>query len=286
MKCLRLLLIAAAMMAALFITPASALEYTFDSPSTGDFGTPTSAEDIIRERENPNTDKSKNSALVPPGFGTPTSYLPNSGEFLTPNLAAGGPLNNPSLMATAGGSSATAGGGAVSLPGPVGAVSSTTPPTFSTSSTGNASGGTASTNGGYTEVTSDSYYKGGHLGRLEIPAIDLSVKIFQGTDSATLKKGVGHFTSTSIWDGNVSLAAHNRGANSYFGEIHTLENGDRITLTTKEGARTYSVTSVAKISETDNSMLESTSDNCLTLFTCVRDQREYRWCVRAIEVST
>lgn len=60
MKRLRLLLIAAAMMAAFFITPASALEYTFDSPSTGDFGTPTSAEDIIRERENPNTDKSKN----------------------------------------------------------------------------------------------------------------------------------------------------------------------------------------------------------------------------------
>ena len=34
MKRLRLLLIAAAMMAAFFITPASALEYTFDSPST------------------------------------------------------------------------------------------------------------------------------------------------------------------------------------------------------------------------------------------------------------
>ena len=30
------LLIAAVMLAALFVTPASALEYTFDSPSTGD----------------------------------------------------------------------------------------------------------------------------------------------------------------------------------------------------------------------------------------------------------
>ena len=26
-----------------------------------------------------------------------------------------------------------------------------------------------------------------------------------------------------------------------------------------------------------------TSENCITLFTCVRDQREYRWCVRAVE---
>ena len=272
------LLAACCLLAALSVS-ASALEYTFDSPSTGDFGTPTSADDTIREREDPNTDKSKNSALIPPGFGTPTSYLPNSGEFLTPNLAAGGPLNSPSLMASAGGSNTS--GGAVVLPGPVGSVSNT-PPSFS-ASTSVDSAGAGSVSGGYTEVTEDSYYSNGSLGTLKIPAIDLTVNIYQGTGSATLKKGAGHFTNTSIWNGNVSLAAHNRGANSYFGEIHTLESGDRITLTTKEGTRTYSVTSVSKISETDNSMLESTSDNCITLFTCVRDQREYRWCVRAVE---
>ena len=272
------LLAACCLLAALSVS-ASALEYTFDSPSTGDFGMPTSAGDTIREREDPNTDKSKNSALIPPGFGTPTSYLPNSGEFLTPNLAAGGPLNSPSLMASAGGSNTS--GGAVVLPGPVGSVSNT-PPSFS-ASTSVDSAGAGSVSGGYTEVTEDSYYSNGSLGTLKIPAIDLTVNIYQGTGSATLKKGAGHFTNTSIWNGNVSLAAHNRGANSYFGEIHTLESGDRITLTTKEGTRTYSVTSVSKISETDNSMLESTSDNCITLFTCVRDQREYRWCVRAVE---
>ena len=27
--------------------------------------------------------------VIPPGFGTPTSYLPNSGEYLTPNLVPG-----------------------------------------------------------------------------------------------------------------------------------------------------------------------------------------------------
>lgn len=272
------LLAACCLLAALSIS-ASALEYTFDSPSTGDFGTPTSADETIRERENPNTDKSKNSALIPPGFGTPTSYLPGSGEFLTPNLAADGPLDSPSLMASAGGSNTS--GGALVLPGPVGSVSST-PPSFSASTSLDSAGG-GSSGGGYTEVTSDSYYKGGYLGTLKIPAIDLTVKVYQGTDSATLKKGAGHFTYTSIWNGNACFAAHNRGANSYFGEIHTLENGDRITLTTKEGTRTYAVTSVSKISETDNSMLESTSENCITLFTCVRDQREYRWCVRAVE---
>ena len=59
--------------------------------------------------------------------------------------------------------------------------------------------------------------------------------------------------------------------------------GDTITLTTQLGTRNYAVTSVSKISETDNSMLEETSENCITLFTCVQDEREYRWCVRAVE---
>ncbi|MBD9238565.1 MAG: sortase, partial [Alistipes onderdonkii] len=52
---------------------------------------------------------------------------------------------------------------------------------------------------------------------------------------------------TSIWNGNIALAAHNRGTNDYFGEIHTLDIGDRITLATKLGTRTYKVVSVEKM---------------------------------------
>ena len=136
----------------------------------------------------------------------------------------------------------------------------------------------------FTEVTDDLYYKGGHLGRLEIPVLDLSVKIYEGTGSSTLAKGVGHFEDTSIWGNNVCLAAHNRGANNYFGQIHTLDAGDRITLTTKLGTKTYEVTTVSKVSETDRTGLEETGESCLTLYTCVRDQRDLRYCVRAVEV--
>ena len=128
------------------------------------------------------------------------------------------------------------------------------------------------------------YYKNGSLGKIEIPALDLSVRIYQGTDSKTLAKGVGHFEDTSIWDGNVCLAAHNRGANSYFGQIHTLDIGDKITLTTKLGTRTYKVTDVFKVSETDRGGLADSGENMLTLYTCVRNQRDQRWCVTAAEV--
>ena len=81
----------------------------------------------------------------------------------------------------------------------------------------------------------------------------------------------------------MSIAGHNRGANCYFADIHTLVRGDAITLTTKLGTRTYSVTEVKKISELDDSDTEATVENCITLFTCVRNQSEYRWCVRAVE---
>ena len=138
---------------------------------------------------------------------------------------------------------------------------------------------------GFTEVTSDLYYQGGYLATLKIPSIDVNVKVYEGTGSAVLRKGAGHFEDTSVWAGNVCLAAHNRGVNDHFGEIHTLDVGDKITLTTKLGKRTYAVTSVNKISELDNSLLSPTAENCITLFTCVRNQSAYRWAVRAVEVS-
>ena len=267
MKRLLHIFLLTAVFAAMLVAPAHALEYTIDEPEDYLFGRPTS-EDAPYTAENPNVDRSKNTALIPPGFGTPTSYLPNSGEYLTPNLVpgalSGGLVNQAGSVG--GGTVTNSGYPAVDVSGGTSQFSYTTTQTTA-----------------FTEVTSDLYYSGGHLGTLKIPSLGVNVKIYEGTDSTQLAKGAGHFTNTSIWNGNVSLAAHNRGANSYFGEIHTLESGDRITLTTKEGTRTYSVTSVSKISETDNSMLESTSDNCITLFTCVRDQREYRWCVRAVE---
>ena len=114
--------------------------------------------------------------------------------------------------------------------------------------------------------------------------IGLSVKIYQGTGSSTLAKGAGHFTDTSIWDGTVALAGHNRGVNNHFGKIHTLEIGDKITLTTKLGTRTYKVTSVSKVSETDRSAMTPTGEDRIVLYTCVMNQSAYRWCVQATAV--
>ena len=81
-------ILSAVLLCALCVAPASALEYSIDGADDYLFGRPTS-DDTIYEVENPNVDRSKNVALVAPGFGTPTSYLPGSGEALTPNLVPG-----------------------------------------------------------------------------------------------------------------------------------------------------------------------------------------------------
>ena len=243
----------------------------FDAPEDYLFGRPTS-QDTPYTQEDPNVDRSKNVALIAPGFGTPTSYLPNSGEYLTPNLVPGalkvglvnqvGSVNYPTLDTnTSSGSSITM----TQIPG---------------SPSNLVQGGTTV---GFTDVTDDLYYNSGHLGTLKIPAIGLSVKVYEGTDSSTLAKGAGHFPDTSIWAGNICVAGHNRGVNNHFGQIHTLTPGDTITLTTKLGTRTYSVTSVEKVSETDTSGTAATSNNQITLYTCVQNQSAYR--LKVVEVE-
>ena len=82
-------LMLALMLCAQCAAEASALEYTVDAPDDYLFGRPTCVDVIYTEEEAPNSDRSKNVALIPPGFGTPTSYLPDSGEHLTPNLVPG-----------------------------------------------------------------------------------------------------------------------------------------------------------------------------------------------------
>lgn len=64
---------------------------------------------------------------------------------------------------------------------------------------------------------------------LEIPKIKLKAKIAEGTDNENLNKYIGHFTETVKENGNIGLAAHNRGYKvNYFENIKKLKEGDKI----------------------------------------------------------
>lgn len=126
----------------------------------------------------------------------------------------------------------------------------------------------------------------GSIGTLVIPSLGIRYKVYDGTDSATMSIGVGHFPNTSAWDGNIGLSGHNRGSSHNIGSIKDLEIGDTIRYEADLGTRTYAVSSVRIIDWTDWSYLNGTSDNRITLITCLADQPTKRVCVQGIEVRS
>lgn len=129
----------------------------------------------------------------------------------------------------------------------------------------------------------DMERKDGSIGIVKIPSLGINMKVWEGETNASMKKGLGHYSSTSAWDGNVGICGHNRGAKYVIGGIKDLETGDTITYTTIYGTRTYSVVFVKTISNSDWSYLQATSDNRITLTTCLADHPEKRICVQAVE---
>ena len=212
---------------------AQAKEYFYDE-ALGDLPKSTSTElPIVIGAENIYLrDVSKNTALLPPPFGSPQM------------LQANGTMMNAITNAASD-------------------ITQAIPPSITASEAGSLL---------YTDST---------LGTLTIPKLSLNVKVYEGENN--LEKGVGHFADTAVFTGNVAIAGHNRGVNSYFGEIHHLKAGDEITYTTKLGTKKYAVTSVRKINAADFSFLRETSDNRLTLITCVKNEPNFRWCVQARE---
>ena len=126
--------------------------------------------------------------------------------------------------------------------------------------------------------TNDNWY-------LEIPKIGLKANIEHGTTKEVMDKYIAHFDETKFWNGNIGLAAHNRGYPvNYFGRIKELQIGDEIKYTTIFGTKTYKVETSTIIEDTDWSYLEQTKDNRITLITCVENEPNYRRCIQGIEI--
>ena len=126
----------------------------------------------------------------------------------------------------------------------------------------------------------------GSIGTLKIPSLNINMKVWEGETRASMAKGLGHYSSTSGWDGNIGVCGHNRGAKYNIGSIKNLEIGDTITYSTVYGTRTYAVILVRTISDSDWSYLQATADNRITITTCLADRPSKRVCVQAVEVSS
>lgn len=120
---------------------------------------------------------------------------------------------------------------------------------------------------------------------LSIPSISLEkAPIKEGIDEVTLNEYIGHFPSTSKIDGNIGLAAHNRGyKNNYFMNINKLQNGDEIIYRVDDISKKYKVEKKIEIDSYDWSYLNQTADNRITLITCIDNSPTKRLVVQAVE---
>ena len=127
----------------------------------------------------------------------------------------------------------------------------------------------------------------GSIGVLSIPVLGLSVNVYEAEDEMeAMSRGIAHFKSTSAYDGNVGLSAHNinfDGTDGYFKNLYTLKTGDTVSYKTALGEREYEVSLVKTISETDWSYLSRSTENRLTMVTCISGKPTQRVLVQAIQ---
>ena len=88
-----------------------------------------------------------------------------------------------------------------------------------------------------------SVVPGDTIALLRIPAFgeDYEVPVLNGTDSSTLAKGVGHYSSTAAPGqiGNFAIAGHRVTHGQPFAKLLTLKEGDEVIVETREAVYTY-----------------------------------------------
>ncbi len=136
-------------------------------------------------------------------------------------------------------------------------------------------------------IEQDIIHYDDEIGTLTIPDILLdNAPIRESVELSTLSQTIGHFPSTSLYEGNVGLASHNTGSQGdFFKNLKKISIGSEIYYQTNYGTKRYIVTTKEIIDETDWSYLQATEDNRITLITCVAGQKEKRLCVQAVESS-
>jgi sortase A len=100
-----------------------------------------------------------------------------------------------------------------------------------------------------------------------VPRLGLSAIVREGVDEATLRRAVGHVPQTARPGeaGNAALAAHR---DTFFRPLKHIRKGDRIKVTTPDGAHEYRVTETRVVAPDDVSVLAPTMNPTLTLVTC------------------
>jgi sortase A len=111
----------------------------------------------------------------------------------------------------------------------------------------------------------------GHaIGRIKIDRIGLNMVVIQGTDTASLEKGPGHYRVTSIpgQPGTVAIAGHRTTYLAPFRHIDEIRDGDEIRIEMPYAAFTYVVQRHEVVDPGDVGIIKPVGFDQLVLTAC------------------
>jgi len=109
--------------------------------------------------------------------------------------------------------------------------------------------------------------EGDFIGEIDIPNLDISAIILEGSDERSLRLGVGHIQGTALPGdlGNVSLAAHR---DTFFRSLRKIRKNDEIHLITFDNSYRYRVDWTRVVRANNVNVLKPSQEPTLTLITC------------------
>lgn len=112
--------------------------------------------------------------------------------------------------------------------------------------------------------------RGQAVGRIELPTLDRSYTIIEGTDTKSLRKGPGHFPKTPFpgQRGTVGVAGHRTTSGAPFRTIDRLERGDEVVIEMPYGRFTYRVERSRIVSPSAVSVTRKVAFDRLILSAC------------------
>ncbi|MBO5141767.1 MAG: class D sortase [Clostridia bacterium] len=125
-----------------------------------------------------------------------------------------------------------------------------------------------------------------NIGILEIPKISVYKEVYEGYSLDILDKGLGHVSDTAQWSGNIGILGHNysQKPSGYFKNLYKLVIGDEVIYHTDFGTKKYKVSEIMEIDDNDWSVMSNTSEDKITMVTCVMNNPSKRLCVIATKV--
>ena len=107
----------------------------------------------------------------------------------------------------------------------------------------------------------------GLIGRIEVPRLEVSVVVIEGTGWAVLRHAAGHIPGTALPGelGNVGISAHR---DTFFRPLRNIRTNDEVTVTTLRGEYRYRVVSTTIVDPDDVGVLKPGRGETLTLVTC------------------